>query len=212
MQNLVPLVFFHAVLVVVIGGSLVLSRWQAKKARANLVALADALGLQLNERPPVLGLFPVVPTASGRRDGRTVRLHTFTTGSGKRRQVWQALGVSCENAQGLTFVLGPQNVLTALGTLFGGQDVRVGDPAFDDRFVVRTNAVDFLRAALLPEIRALLLQRWSARGAGATVKLEGGEVVYAETGSFTETAVVERMKGMLEPLYTLAALPEVYRR
>ena len=44
------------------------------------------------------------------------------------------------------------------------------------------------------------------------MKLEGEGLTYAEIGSFTEAATVERMKAMLEPLLTLAALPEVYRK
>jgi hypothetical protein len=212
MHDITPLVFFVSVLVLVLVGAPLLSRWQAKRAKENLATLARDLGLQLHEKPPALGLFPQVPTASGSHRGRTVRLHTFATGSGKQRQAWQALSVSCENPHGLTFQLGTQNFLSALGALLGQQDVQVGDPVFDQRFVVRTNAVDFLRAALLPEIRAALLQHWSARTAGANVKLEGGELTYAELGSFTETAVVDRMRVMLEPLLTLAALPEVYRR
>ncbi len=211
MHSIIPLVFFVSVVVVVIGGSLLLSRWQAKRARGNLAALARDLGLQLEEKPPALGVFPQLPTVSGSHGGRALRLYTFTTGSGKQRQAWQALGIACENPHGLTFQFGTQNVLTALGVLLGMQDVRIGEPVFDERFVVKTNAADFLRAALLPEIRAVLLQRWPARGPGANVKLAGGELVYAELGSFTEVAAVERMKAMLEPLLTLATLPEVYR-
>lgn len=211
MQNLVPLVFFVTVLVVVLVGSVVLSRWQAKRARANLTALARDLGLQLEEKPVVLGMILQIPIVSGERGGRRLRFYTFSTGSGKQRQAWQAVGMSCANPHGLTFRLGSQNVITALGTLFGGQDVLVGDPVFDERFIVRTSDADFLRAALLPEIRAALLRCWSPRAGCAHVKLEGGEVVYAEAGSFTEAAVLERMKAMLEPLAALATLPEVYR-
>ena len=210
MQDITPLVFFVSILVVVVVGSSVLSRWQAKRARANIVELARVLGLQVHEMPPALGFFPQVPTATGRHRGRTVRLHTFTTGAGKQRQTWQALAVSCANPHGLALQLGAQNALSALGVLFGGQDVQVGDPVFDGRFVVKTNAVEYLRAALLPEIRAALLQSWSARAMGANIKLEGDALVYAELGSFTDVAVVGRMREMLEPLVALAAVPEVY--
>ena len=212
MHEITALVFFLSVLSLVLVGAPLLSRWQAKRARGNLAALARDLGLQLHEKPPLLGLFPQVPTASGSRGGRTLQLYTFTTGSGKQRQAWQALHVSCENPHGLTFQLGTQNFLSALGALLGQQDVQVGDPVFDQRFVVRTNAADFLRAALLPEIRAALLQHWPTRAGGANVKLEGEGLTYAEIGTFTEASTVERMNAMLEPLLTLAALPEVYRK
>ena len=96
--------------------------------------------------------------------------------------------------------------------MLGVEDVQVGDPVFDQRFVVQTNAPDFLRAALLPEIRDALLRSWSPQAMGANVKLEGGELVYSESGSFTDVAVVGRIKAILVPLAALAALPEVYRR
>ena len=213
MQGLFVIAVFVGFLGLMLGAAAVLSRWQANRARANLMALARDLDLQVHESPSLLGgLFPQVPTASGQYAGRALRFYRFTTGSGKQRQTWQALGLACANPHELTFRLEGQNMLTAIGVLLGMQDVQVGDPAFDRRFVVKTNAPDFLRAALLPEIRAALLQGWPSRAGGPHVKLEGGEVVYAELGSLADAAMPARMKAMLEPLRELAALPEVYRR
>ena len=211
MHEAAGLLFFVSMTVLVLGGALLLGRRQARRARENLAALAQELGLRLEDRPPALGIFPHVPTLRGEHAGRALRVFTFTTGSGKNRQTWQALGLACANPRALTLQLGAQNVLTSLGVMFGMQDVQVGDRTFDERFVVKTNAPAYLRAALLPEMRTALLQRWPQRGMGANVKLAGGEIVYAELGSFAETGKAERMKAMLEPLSALAALPEVYR-
>lgn len=211
MQNLTPVLLFVGFTVLIVVVSTVLGRRQMLRAKANLAALAADLGLELGELPPVLGVFPRLPTVRGQYGGRTLRFFSFTTGSGKSRQVWQALGLSCANPHGLTLQLGSQNFLSAIGTMLGMQDVQVGDAAFDQRFVVKTSDPDYLRAALLPELRAELLQRWSQRCMGANVKLSGGEIVYAELGSFAETAVAERMKALLPPLSALATLPEVYR-
>ncbi len=210
MNPLIGLVFFFGVMVVVVGGAVMLGRWQGKRTSANLAALARDLGLQLRERPPALGIIPLAPTVSGRNGGRELRFFTFSTGSGKSRQTWNAMGLACANPQALTFQLGAQNFLTVIGVMLGMQDVQVGDPVFDGRFVVKTNAPDYLRAALLPELRAELLRCWPQRGMGANVKLAGSEIVYAELGSFADSGVVERMKTMLAPLAALAVLPEVY--
>lgn len=210
MQGIAAFLFFIGFTGFIVGAALLLGRRQARRTSENLAELARALGLRCAERPPLLGVFPLPPTVDGERGGRAVRFFTFTTGSGKSRQTWQACGVSCENPHGLTFQLGTQNALSRLGILLGMQDVQVGDAAFDERFVVKTNAPDFLRAALLPEVRTALLQCWGARATGSHVKLAGNEVVYAENGSFADTAVVGRMKAVVEPLLALAALPEVY--
>lgn len=210
MQGIAAFLFFIGFTGFIVGAALLLGRRQARRTSENLAELARALGLRCAERPPLLGVFPLPPTVDGERGGRAVRFFTFTTGSGKSRQTWQACGVSCENPHGLTFQLGTQNALSRLGILLGMQDVQVGDAVFDERFVVKTNASDFLRAALLPEVRTALLQCWGSHAAGAHVKLAGNEVVYAENGSFADTAVVGRMKAVVEPLLALAALPEVY--
>ena len=210
MQGIAAFLFFIGFTGFIVGAALLLGRRQARRTSENLAELARALGLRCAERPPLLGVFPLPPTVDGERGGRAVRFFTFTTGSGKSRQTWQACGVSCENPHGLTFQLGTQNALSRLGILLGMQDVQVGDAAFDERFVVKTNAPEFLRAALLPEVRTALLQCWGSHAAGAHVKLAGNEVVYAENGSFADTAVVGRMKAVVEPLLALAALPEVY--
>ncbi|MFT3830709.1 MAG: hypothetical protein QM691_13480 [Opitutaceae bacterium] len=212
MSNLVAPVFFVGVIVLIVFGAVVLGRRQAQKAKDNLAALARELGLEFEEKPPALGIFPHVPTASGPHCGRTIRFHTYTTGSGKHRQTWQALAITCANPHGLILQLGTQDFLTALGVKLGMQDVKVGDPVFDDRFVLKTSDPDFVRAALLPEIRAGLLANWSPRAMGANVKVEAQQLIYAELGSFADTAVVARMKALLEPLYGLAAIAEVYRK
>lgn len=205
------LALFALFAALVAGSGVLLARRQAKRARANLATVASELGLQLVEKPPLLGFFPQAPTASGRHGGRAIAFHTYTTGSGKQRQTWRALAVSCDNPHELFLQLGTQNFLTMLAEKFGSQDVKVGEPTFDERFVLKTNAPEFVRAALLPEIRRGLLAGWSARASGAHVKLAGGQLLYSELGSFADPAGVARMRTLLDPLLALAALPEVYR-
>ena len=212
MHDVTPLVVFISVLVLVVGGSLGLSRWQAKKARANLSVLAHDLGLRLEEKPPVLGVFPQVPTVSGEYGHRELCFYTFTTGSGKSRQTWQAARLACTNPHGLILQLGAANILTAIGVMLGMQDVEVGDPEFDRRFVVKTSDAGYVRAALLPEIRSELLRLWTPKAFGANIKLESGGILYAELGSFSDPEVTKRMRAMLDPLLALAAVAEVYRK
>jgi len=212
MSGLIGLVFFFGVSAGIVVVAVVLGRRQAEKAKENLAALAGELGLQLEEKPPVLGFIPRVAAVAGPHRGRTVHIHSYTTGSGKHRQTWRAVAISCDNPHGLILQLGTQNFLTALGVKFGMQDVKVGDAGFDERFVLKTSDPEFVRAALLPEIRTGLLANWSTRAMGANVRLEARQLLYSELGSFSDPTVTARMKALLEPLYGLAAVAEVYRR
>lgn len=201
-----PIAMFVGILVLIV----VFGIWSFRKTRENLTRLALDLGLQLHVKPPVLGLFPRLPTVDGERGGRKIRFFQFSTGSGKHRTVWSAVGVSCANPHGLQVRLCAQNFITELGEKFGMKDLRLGIHPFDDKFVVQTNAPEFLSAALLPEIRDPLLRHWPFMLGTASLKIEGGEVVYAERGGFSDTKMIERMKSLLDVLLTVAALPEVY--
>lgn len=211
MQNLIPVLLFVGFAVMIVVVSTVLGRRQALRARANLAALAADLGLEYKELPPVFGFLPRMPDVAGEVGGRRLRFFNYTTGSGKNRRTWRAMGLVCGNQHGLTLQFTTQGFLSGLGVALGMQDVKVGDAAFDDRFVVKTSDPEFIRAALLPEIRSALLAHWAPRVSGASVKLDRQELVYAEMGSFADSGVVARMKALIEPLQGLASLPEVYR-
>jgi len=211
MNGVFPFVLFIGVLLVAVGWMGMKSRRQTRRAHEGLAALARQLGLQLHEKPPRYGLFPQVPAVSGQRGGREVRFYIFTTGSGRHCQQWRAFAVACANPQGLTFRLSTPNGFSRVGERPGLQEVRSGHPEFDERFVVQTNAPDFLRAALRPELLDPLLRYWSAVAPGASLTAEGAGIVYAEPGHFAEAKALARMLALLEPALALAALPEVYR-
>jgi len=201
-----PIAIFGGIVVLMV----VVGVWATRKTRDNLTRLARDLGMQLREKPAVLGLFRPAPTVDGDKGGRKVRFFQFSTGAGKSRQTWSAVGVGCANPHDLKLKLFAQNFLTQLGEKFGMQDVRLGQLPFDEKFVVQTNAPDYLRAALLPELRDPLLRHWPFLLGSAHLKIDGGEVVYAENGQFTDEAMLQRMKTLLDVLIALAALPEVY--
>ena len=177
-----------------------------QRALANLQALADRLGLEVaSEKRPWVGTERRV---EGVRQGKRVRFWAYSTGSGKSRQHWIAVGVAPRRAGRLEFRLEEQGFGTKVAEFFGAKEIRVGDPAFDAAWFIRTNAPEAFGAALLPEIRERLT---AARAAGARqpIKLEGGWVSYAETGHFAEEKRLARLESLLPLLLDLADVAEV---
>jgi hypothetical protein len=113
-------------------------------------------------------------------------------------------------AGGFSLELFPENFLTRIATALGLQDIRVGDPAFDQTFIVRSNDPAYAAAALLPEIRARLLAE-RPLGARGHLAIKDGEVRYAKAGAFNDEARVTRLAGMLEVVCDLAEVAEVYK-
>lgn len=199
------------VLLIVVGilGISALIVWAAvvahRKAEANLQALAARQGLQVVKTGSGI---TAVTSLRGQRQGKEVRFWTYSTGSGKSRRTWCAVGVRPRVAGELTFDLRPQGFSTTVMGWFGAKEIRVGDPAFDAAWFVRTNQPDFLAAALVPDIRAKLsLLGWAA--GDAEYKLDAGLVQFATLGSFGSAKVIARLEARLPVLLDLADLAEV---
>jgi hypothetical protein len=207
-EAFLPLIFV-AIFLLLAGVAVVGALKQQRRAREQLAGLARRLGLELRRQEAKLGFEPP-PTVAGRHRNRAVRFFNYTTGSGKSSTTWSAVAAALDGAGGFNLELFPENFVTRIATALGLQDIRVGDPAFDQAFIVRSNDPAYAAAALLPEIRARLLAE-RPRGARGHLAIKDGEVRYAEAGAFDDEARVTRLAGMLEVVCDLAEVAEVYK-
>lgn len=203
---MIATVGFTALMVV-----LAIKQWE--RARQNVEQLAKRLGLTpapAERRFAFLGQ----PSASGTLGGKAARLYAFTTGSGKSRTRWTALGVQPAATGNLTFHLSRQGLGTRISQLFGAREITVGDPEFDRTWFIETNQPEFFRAALIPELRARITTAFdhSGRAHRAMIKLEAGTVAYAEAGDFSDERRCERIAQMAPVLIDFADVAEVFAR
>ncbi len=189
-----------------VGLALWLGAKASARARELVGQLAGRLGLELEVAQPTLGVFYPSPRANGRIRGKAVALYNYTTGSGKNRTTWSAISVTPAADGGLTFGFGRQGLGTKLQELFGAREIVVGSPEFDAAWFVQTNAPDFLRSALLPE----LLEKF--RGFRGAFKLERGQVTYVEMGQFDSEERCRRFENAVGLACDLADIAEVYAR
>ena len=175
----------------------------SRKALANMQRLAERLNLQVVEQSAKLGIHPY-PEARGTIRGKVVRIYNYTTGSGKSKTTWAAMTVTPRAHGGLTFALTREGLGSKFMSLFGAKEVKVGNPEFDDRWFVRSNAPEFFAAALIPEIQAKINRL------PGTWKLENGAVTYTERGLFTDADRCERFAHLAVAACDLADIAEVY--
>lgn len=181
-----------------------------KKGRANLRRLAEKLGLTYYEPRARLGIFSDFSRADGLRQGRRACLFNYSTGSGKSRVTWSAVEVVPRARGNLSFSLQRPGLGTKLGAWFGRARIMTGDPEFDQSWVVKTNAPEFILAALVPELRERLVAvtAMKPRGAGVVLKEEG--LRYYEQGRFANDALCARFEILIDLVGDLAAVVEVY--
>jgi hypothetical protein len=206
-ESLLPFAFI-AFFVGMLALAITLGRRQQRKTRELLAALAARLHLELRRQPAKLGFEPT-PTVEGQHRDRPVRFFTYTTGSGKSRTNWCAVAVAVAGVGGFTLELGPENFITRIGVALGMQDIRIGEPTFDQAFMIKSNDPGYAAAALLPEIRSRLLAA-RERCTFGHLAIKAGEVRYSEMGAFDDEARVNRMANMLEAACDLAEVTEVY--
>lgn len=184
------------VVCLVIGAAFAAQVVQSLRARANLTALADRLGLSLESE----GRFLKKHRLSGEFRGRPLRIFSYTTGSGKSRRTWAALAVGAHPRGELAFTLKRRPALVdGLLRLFRKNEAATGDGSFDRRWILVTRQPELMATVLIPELR----ERVNAccTGTSCSLKLSGHELLHAEQGSFG----TKRVCGRLEALAALAA-------
>ncbi len=192
----------------VVGGAVVLAVRFSRKANAMVRRLATELGLSVREPEPLWGVFPRQLQVEGEREGKATRIVRFTTGSGKHRQHWFALAVRPRVRGRLEFRLSPEGFGNTLRGLFGYKEIKLGDPRFDAAWYVETNQEEFLREALVPELRERL-QHLRSEGLKGRFETHDNEVRYVERGALGSDAQRRRVVLAADMVSTLAEVVEV---
>lgn len=95
--------------------------------------------------------------AAGRRlGGRVDGMHLEVSAQVRGQNRWTVFTTRFDRPLGIRLSLTRQGALSGIGKLFGMQDVEVGDPVFDARFVVKGAPESAVRAVLTPEVCARL--------------------------------------------------------
>jgi len=87
----------------------------------------------------------------------TITLDTYTVSTGKSAVTYTRLRAPYVNADNFRFTIYRKGIFTGIAKFFGGQDIEIGDPKFDNDFVIQGNsrgrAIDFFGN---PRIRELI--------------------------------------------------------
>jgi len=87
----------------------------------------------------------------------TITLDTYTVGDGESSTTYTRLRAPYVNADGFRFTIYRKSIFTAVGKYFGMQDIEIGEPFFDEEFVIQGNdtakVIQFFRN---PRIRELI--------------------------------------------------------
>lgn len=97
----------------------------------------------------------------------------------------------------LEFAITQQDFLTNVGKYLGMQDIEVGDYAFDQAFIIKTNLPDRFTEIFDEDIRADLIST-VIESRGYSLRLAGGRLSYETIGAFQSHTFNNQFASMLE--------------
>jgi len=90
----------------------------------------------------------------------TVVLDTYTVSTGKVTIVYTRVRAPYVNPDGFRFAIYRRGFFSGIGKFLGMQDVEIGDPPFDDAFIIKGTDESRLRGLFAsPRLRDLILQQ-----------------------------------------------------
>ncbi|MFA9564262.1 MAG: hypothetical protein ACERLM_06110 [Acidimicrobiales bacterium] len=121
------------------------------------------------------------PDLSGAVDGLGVRVTIEQRGSGKSKKSYTVFRVAYPDA-GIDIGIGPETAFHRMGKWFGVQDIEIGDPVFDEAFIVAGDPSSL--AGWLTESRRLAILRL-AQGF-PTVRIDRSTVSWDRRDAITD--------------------------
>ena len=100
---------------------------------------------------------------------------TYTVKSGKNSTTYSRVVAPYSFDRGPQLHIRRQHALNTIGKLLGMQDLELGDPAFDEAFMIKGPSAEAVARVLEPEHRLALLHQlpgWWLKSDGSTVKLK----------------------------------------
>lgn len=70
----------------------------------------------------------------------TVTLDTYTVSTGKSSMTYTRMRAPFVNKDGFRFTIYRKNIFSQLGKLFGMQDITIGIPNFDEKYIIKGNS------------------------------------------------------------------------
>ena len=179
--------------------------------------LAETLELPLTGGDPV---FPNIAFLSlirrplrieGERRGCDVSIYHYSTG-GKNSTTYATVRIAVDNPKELKLGFSRESMLGKLGKTLGMQDVQTGDQRFDDMFVVKCSDPEFIKQALLSEIKKRFYEVWEKHKSQGSITLKQEVFAYTEVGMIRSEATRNRIAVAVELMCDLGGIVKFYNQ
>ncbi|MCP4439004.1 MAG: hypothetical protein GY810_08690 [Aureispira sp.] len=141
------------------------------------------------------------PKLDGNIEGFLVLCDIYNKGVGRSYLPYTRFDIQVNNPNLLSFQLYPQNFLGKMGKRLGGQDIEIGNPVFDDQFIVKSNDENFIKNLLSSPICHALAKDWRCNG---HIFLEKNTIGFQMPNAIRDDEHRQKFEKMVSLLFMLA--------
>lgn len=214
----VILSFIFNIVLVFIVVKIRLKHLKDRKINPHWQWLVDKFGLEVVGGEPLhpdkkwLGFVRAPLRLEGTYNNFFLKIYNYTVGSGKNRTTYSTARIIGPNPGDLRFEFHREGLFSKIGKVFGMQDIQTGDTRFDGKFIIKCNDPEFIKIALLPQIKELFYGVWETHKSMGHIKLLDEELCYDEMGTIRNEKVCERFAAVVDLLTALRGTIEFYNQ
>lgn len=196
------LVFFGVIILtfIVIGGlAYYMMTSQVKKIIIQFTILAKKLGLNIKIPDGKWSTIEIYPSLEGQLNGMPFSFSMYNTNTGIGTTSCTIFKLTINPSGGNKVVqISKEGVMGSIYKASGAKDVQVGDEAFDKKFIVETNNMDFLQKLLQPKTKNMILAQ--EKNIVGFLKISEKEIIY----DAVDALMTDKRREVWEDLIQLA--------
>lgn len=152
-MSAVHIIVACVLIISLLGGPLLLVLRQRARRREAWRAIGDELNLELDAKEPIV---------TGRYHDRLITAGIMSVdgspmGGGQSATTLVRVSLPETSTSSYELLLRRESLTAKLGKLMGGEDIELGDTAFDKRYIVTTSSPEMTISLLTAEIRSALM-------------------------------------------------------
>lgn len=193
---LTALIFSAAIIGSVYIFSLIQSKVMVRNMNLRVTELASELGLPASKLPnPALSAFYAAELAGNIND-RGFFFTNFTQSEKKSSAYITEFSWALNSKIADRVIISKEGIISAFQKQFGVDDIEIGNPEFDSKFLIKCDNPNRVKNLLTPELTALLLKR--ERQIRGTIIVQHQEVHYQESGVLLNKNDLKRILKLIE--------------
>lgn len=173
-----------------IGAIILVIRWALKINKKRILLLEEYAKSKGLEHSTTKYFFSKLNQIKGEIDGIAIEINERMVGSGKNQQL--VTDVIVHSNFNFNFKIGTEHLFSKAGKIFGINDIQLGDPEIDKKFLFKSSDEERFKQMMNYEMQHKLAGL--GKSLKASINCENGKITYSIYGALAKQSNLENME------------------